>query len=244
MIKEAIQYIVGMSKNEMVQHEGKTYSTRPLNRLDKTPGVSDLTLRSLSGLVDYVKSNFDHEHKMMIHVESPTKVTVFDALDHDNDRRVYVTAKAMLPDITFGRYQDSESFNIMLQSCFVHVDDDDEENREDSRLVLKILSSIVEDETVKTVDDGLTQSVVAKTGVATVGEAKVPNPVTLKPFRTFVEVTQPASEFILRLQKGPVAALFEADGAAWELNAMKNIKDHLREELKELIESGTIIIVA
>ena len=46
------------------------------------------------------------------------------------------------------------------------------------------------------------QKVAARTGFATTGLAAVPNPVTLKPFRTFVEVPQPASEFVLRLKEG------------------------------------------
>lgn len=236
MIKEAIQYIVGMANNEMVKHDEKTYSTRQLHRLDKTPGVEPLTLRSLSGLVDYIKSNFDHERKMMVHVESPTLVRVFDALDNDNDRRSYVQSKAMLPNIQFDRYLTSEQFSIMLQSCFVETDH--------RQVVLKVVGSIVEDESVTTLDDGMTQKVAAKRGVATIGSTEVPNPVLLKPFRTFVEVTQPESAFILRIRKGPEAALYEADGAAWELNAMQNIKEYLDGELKELIESGTIVIVA
>lgn len=236
MIKEALQYIVGMGKNEMVEHEGKNYSTKALHRLDKTPGVAPLELRSLSGLVDYIKSNFDHDLKLMVHVESPTSVSVFDSLDHDNNRRIYVQANAMLPHITFERFQDTESFNIMLQSCFVKNDNRDK--------LLKIVGSIVEDEAVTTSDDGVSQRVAARTGVAAIDLIEAPNPIKLKPFRTFVEVTQPESEFILRLRKGPEAALFEADGAAWELNAMENIKDHLAKELKELIEQKNVIIVA
>ena len=172
----------------------------------------------------------------MVHVESPTKVSVFDALDLDNSRQTYVVAKAMLPQIQFERFLESEKFNIMLQSCFVP-----NAHRE---LVLKVIGSIVEDATVQTKDDGVTQSVTAKTGVATVGNEKVPNPVLLKPFRTFVEVPQPESEFVLRVRKGPEAALFEADGAAWELNAMQNIKDYLQAELAELITTKRVVIVA
>ena len=44
-------------------------------------------------------------------------------------------------------------------------------------------------------------------------DVKVPNPVTLRPFRTFIEVEQPESKFIFRMREGGRCAIFEADGA-------------------------------
>ena len=65
----------------------------------------------------------------------------------------------------------------------------------------------------------------------------VPNPCRLRPIRTFTEVEQPASLFVFRLEQGSnetvTGALFEADGGAWKLEAMSNIKRYLDEELKE-----------
>jgi hypothetical protein len=84
---------------------------------------------------------------------------------------------------------------------------------EDRDIMLKVVGNIKE-ETVNTIgDDGVSQAVVAKMGVATVANVKVPNPVVLKPYRTFVEVDQPESEFIFRMQSGPRCALFEATAA-------------------------------
>jgi len=57
------------------------------------------------------------------------------------------------------------------------------------------------------------------TGVAAVENINLPNTVTLKPFRTFAEVSQPESEFVLRLKEGNRVGLFEADGGARELNS-------------------------
>nr|WP_308421247.1 hypothetical protein [Psychrobacillus lasiicapitis] len=197
--------------------------------------VNSINVRSLSGLVDYVKSNFDHERPVMIHVESPTKVNVFDALNDVNDRRTYVKAGALLPSITFEQFVDREKFQIMLQACFVANPDKEQ--------VLKVVSAIIEENSVQTQDDGVTQRVTAKTGVATVGNVNVPNPVTLKPFRTFAEVSQPESEFVLRLKEGGRVGLFEADGGAWELNAMANIATYLEEALAEEIETKKVYII-
>ncbi|MEK4715360.1 hypothetical protein [Sporosarcina sp. FSL K6-5500] len=235
MLKEFTQYLLGLKRPEIVEANGNIYSTINLTQLDPEHDVAAIKIRSLSGLVDYVKSNFDHERPVMIHVESPTSVNLFDSLNVVNDRRIYVKANALLPDITFERYMSRENFNVMLQSCFV--------GNEDKERVLKVISSIIEENSVTQNDDGVSQRVTAKTGVATVGNANVPNPVALKPFRTFVEVGQPESEFILRLKEGAQVGLFQADGGAWELNAMANIAEYLEFNLAIEIKEKKVYII-
>lgn len=84
-------------------------------------------------------------------------------------------------------------------------------------------------------DDGISQKATVKTGIASKGDAIVPNPVKLQPYRTFHEVEQPMSEFIFRMKSddGVRCALFEADGGAWENVAMKKIKEYLEVELAD-----------
>lgn len=74
------------------------------------------------------------------------------------------------------------------------------------------------------------------------GEALIPNPVVLKPYRTFLEVDQPESAFIFRMKEGHgvECAIFEADGGAWMMEAMQNIKAYLEKEL-EGMEQFTVI---
>lgn len=55
---------------------------------------------------------------------------------------------------------------------------------------------------------------------------------------------QPESQFVFRMKEdkydGVQCALFEADGGAWRLNAMANIKAYLAHELNDL-EQFTVI---
>jgi len=81
-------------------------------------------------------------------------------------------------------------------------------------------------------------------GVASVSEVRVPNPVSMKPYRTFVEVDQPESNFIFRMREGMQAALFEADGGAWKNVAMNNIKKYFDDNLDDEIESGHVTVIA
>lgn len=59
----------------------------------------------------------------------------------------------------------------------------------------------------------------------------MPNPVYLAPYRTFAEIEQPVSKFVFRMESGPKAALFEADGGAWKNEAILKIKEYLQKEL-------------
>jgi hypothetical protein len=115
----------------------------------------------------------------------------------------------------------------MIQSCFLP--------NEASAAVLKVVGNIVEENVQSTSDNGVSQKVTAKAGIAMVTEIDVPNPVVLCPFRTFAEVDQPESKFVFRMRggdgNGVKAAIFEADGGIWRIYAMQNVKKYLQEKL-------------
>lgn len=193
-----------------------------------------LCINTLSGVVEYIKNGVDHEAIVdgwMIHVIDPATVTVVSGLfGRAEQRREYLhaTAGAVLKDADFvyGNFYDAESFNIKIQSVF--VDNDDKER------VLRLVGNIKEENVRQTSDDGVTQNVTARSGIARVEDVPVPNPVELMPYRTFREVAQPVSSFVLRLRQGregqmPTCALFEADGGAWKLRAIQSIANYLRE---------------
>jgi hypothetical protein len=46
------------------------------------------------------------------------------------------------------------------------------------------------------------------------------------------------------MRKGPECALFEADGGAWKLAAMRNIKEYLEKALAPEIDTGKVIVIA
>jgi hypothetical protein len=235
MIKEALQYLINLGRNEIFYENGQTFSTNKPHLLEE-PIANKLNVRSLSGIVEYLTSNFDTDDKLMVHVESPTEVVAFSDLNGDRNREVFINASAMLPSFQFDRWYDSEEFNIKLQSAFCPNDD--------RNIMLQVVGNIREENVRQVGDDGVSQAVQAKVGVATVATVQVPNPVMLAPYRTFVEVEQPESEFIFRMQNGPRCALFEADGGAWKLAAMRSIKEYLQAALETEIEAGRITIIS
>ena len=59
MIKEALQYIVGLNKTELVEVGGETYSDKSLHRVKHNPKAESLWLYTLTSLMDYIESGAD-----------------------------------------------------------------------------------------------------------------------------------------------------------------------------------------
>lgn len=244
MIKKAFEYIVGLSAPVVQEIKGETYSDKPLNRISYVPRANSIEMGTLSSLIDYIKSGVDiFSEKMIIHVLSPTHVSMYSALDDERKREYVVEVKANVPAFAFNQFIDHESFCIGVQSKFLDpVFNEDN----DKRLLLKFAGTVESGSISEYGDDGVSQKATVKTGIASKGEALVPNPVILKPYRTFVEVEQPESSFIFRMKedkysKGINCGLYEADGGAWKIAAMERIKAYL---VKELAEYEQFIIIS
>lgn len=229
MIRAALEYINGLKEPTIKEIDGNTYSDKPLERISYIPYAGAIEMKTLSSFVEYIKANIDEmSDKMIVHVVSPTEVRLYSALDMDRKREYLVKVNAELPNFRFGNFIDHESFVIALQSKFVSNADRD--------LVLKFAGTVEDGTVAEYGDDGVTQKATVKTGVASKADAVVPNPVNLIPYRTFLEVQQPASDFIFRMKSscGVQCAIFEADGGAWKNEAMNNIKEYLKNELADL----------
>ena len=240
MIKKALEYIVGLSSPTIQEIDCETYSDKPLHRISYVPRAKSIEMSTLSSLIDYIKSGVDRfESHMIIHVQSPTCVSMYSALDVEREREYVVEVKANVPAFNFNQFQDHEAFCIGVQSKCI----DDPET--DKALLLRFAGTVEAGSVAEYGDDGVSQKATVKTGIASKGEALVPSPALLKPFRTFVEVEQPASRFIFRMKedkysKGIQCALFEADGGAWKLEAMQSITSYLESEL-ENVDGFTVI---
>lgn len=244
MLKKAMEYLVGLGEahiKEVKLPDGavQLYSDKPLNRLSKhTPAAESVRMGTLTSLVDYVKAGVDRmADKMIIHVTSPQEACLLSQLNENRERECLVRVEAQIPDFPYGRFIGHEEFCINAQAKFM----DDPET--DKGLLLKFAGTVENGTVAEYGDNGVTQKATVKRGIASKTEAIVPNPVRLRPYRTFIEVEQPASEFIFRMKDsgGVSCALFEADGGAWKNAAMKNIKDYLESELADFKGRFTVI---
>ena len=177
--------------------------------------------------VDYLKTDLNNlkNQRLIVAVEKNDEVCVWSENDELEHRTLLVDVKARIPELSFGRFLSSEQFNIMLQSNF--IDDNDRGT------LLEFASALKIENGAEIEDTGVYQVATVKTGVASLAKGKTPNPVTLRPYRTFGEVEQPASLFVFRIDKQANMALFEADGKRWVADAVGNIAAYLKEQLAD-----------
>ncbi len=224
MLKEAIEKIEQMAKPSLVKILERDYSSKPIYPiLDPSPKALDL--QTLTGLRDYLLGNIDKltPEALLLHIFDYANVALISKLEKPwLMRETYVAVKCDSPKFPFGQFMDVETFIIRMQSVFVPSSEVDG--------ILKIVGNVTDSVVKQFNDDGVTQQATVKAGVSRVENVAVPNPVTLAPYRTFLEVDQPKSKFVFRMKTGndaPMCALFEADGGFWKNDAIMKIKEWL-----------------
>lgn len=237
MIKEAIEKIQSITIQGMeprkIEIGGRTYITHNGHEYSDKPSYpATLRFTTLSGLSDYVEGGYDKSFLTgtpIIHVVDPHLVEYYgEAAPVYASRCDLAKAEPELPErFPFGRFMSGEEFMIRLQALFVQGVG----NWQD---VVEACAGIKKQDGIEYKDSGVTQTVAVQSGLSLAAMKKLPNPVILAPYRTFPEIEQPASKFILRAtdgRTGPELALFEGDGGAWRLTAMAAISEWLKNRL-------------
>lgn len=209
---------------------------------DKFTLPSRFDFTSLDGLVQTLKSEIreipDKTHTsgaVYINVETPKRVTVYSGLDEFNRRAALYQANCPRDGWQQGeKWLEHEKAMIALQSQF--------EPNEGTAYLLDFLSRITDENSVSSDDNGMTQTIQVKKGVSLAAREQIKPIVPLRPYRTFPEIAQPESNFLIRIREGCEIGIIEADGGMWQLAARKSIKAYLTENLSELVEAGKVIV--
>lgn len=215
----------------VISKDGKTFSALEMRPVLYEPRPAPIAVGTLSALVTYLADNVDgiDTGKSIVHVKSPGSVELLSGLNgEDRKRDVFLRAESDGARFRFGEFMGSEAFIIGLNSLFVPTAERD-------RLLAYVSSLRIENES-SVVDSGVSQEASVRIGVkGALTEMKaLPSPISLKPYRTFVEVDQPESLFIFRMKASDGdagLALFEADNGAWKREAMKNVAGWIGNEL-------------
>ena len=226
MLKELAQYIVGLSTPDIVEINGKQFSDRNLKRYDYQ-APEPLHFKSIQGLLEYIKADFDSTYEdSFIHVVDYDKIEFLSPLNDDNEREVYAICEPDKINLSFNKFIDRETFNIMLQSGFKPT--------YDLEIILSYIGNM-SDNAVRTIgDNGVSQEITIKQSTKGLVDVVVPNPVNLKPYKTFTEIEPVESSFIFRLKEGGYCSLFEADGGSWKIETMRSLQDYIEESLDAL----------
>ena len=240
MIKEALQYLVGLKDNKTYEIKGVTYSDHELHEITpKTYHRSRMMFGSLDAIVKMVRTELSDYTEtvgapVFIRIADHLNVEVFTRPDYQEQRLTPYLATCK--DVEFKEgWRDQQTAIIELKSRFLPT--------EDTNYLLSLISRLNSEQGVQSTDNGVSQTVTAKSGVSLMQTETVKPRLTLMPFRTFREVPQPESEFILRLDDKGRIGLFEADGGMWKIEAKLNIQEYLSEQLKPEIEDGLIVVM-
>lgn len=244
LTREFLEKVEEMVQPQTLTEGIRTFVDKPMHMLvDEIAADTPLHTNSLSSVADYIKSNADFDAlasdgRKIIHVEDEKTVWLYTEMNSFKKRSALLLASAWVSSFPFGQWLSLENFIISVQANFVTDEHRDE--------LLSFVATVKQDTGVEQQDDGVTQKVTTRSGVSLSRTSKVPNPITLRPFRTFSEVEQPESTFVFRIKAeeggGVKAALFAADGDAWRHDAILKIRDYFQTHV--IAEDDSVIVLA
>jgi hypothetical protein len=243
MLKEAIEKIQQLSQNTIVGigdehyllHDGSYTQIRP--ELD-FEGVKELT--SLEAVVCMMQRELSDKKApvpLFVEVKSHDEVTVFsEPIEELREMRLhpYIATATDVPGWAAEVNMGFDEAMIALRTRF--------QETPDIEYALKLLNDLTTGSKVTFNDNGVATSVVTKTGVALQSNQTIRPIITLKPYRTFQEVEQPASEFCIRVSERGIRFI-EADGGMWKLKARQNVKAWLEERLADEIKNKLVVVM-
>lgn len=244
LTRDFLEKVAEMAQPNTLTEGIRTFVDKPMHMLvDEIAADIPLRTNSLSSVADYIKSNADFDAlasdgRKIIHVEDEKTVWLYTEMNSFKKRSALLLASAWVSSFPFGQWLSLENFIISVQANFVTDEHRDE--------LLSFVATVKQDTGVEQQDDGVTQKVTTRSGVSLSRTSKVPNPITLRPFRTFSEVEQPESAFVFRIKAeegcGVKAALFAADGDAWRHDAILKIRDYFQTHV--IAEDDSVIVLA
>lgn len=242
MLKAAIEKIQEMSKPLIQEIEGRTFSVSTEGSAKEIRPCLDLAdtlpLASLDALVKMIKTEAISKYSAPFYIMVPNHMTVRcfaqpkEAIR--NFRQVFYEVNATdVPGWEEEAKLGFEAAQIAMRTRF--------QETPDTMYALKLLSEISNGAKITFSDNGIATSVVTQKGVSLQTNEAIRPIVSLKPYRTFQEVDQPASQFLIRINERGISFI-EADGGMWKLSARKTIKAYLDEALAPEIEAGTVVV--
>lgn len=231
MLKALYDAIRNDSTPNIVTEGQRKYSDKKLYPMSLDE-PEPLRVTSLDSVCDYIKTNVDKLciENLLLTVDSPSHVTLYSDLQGPFSQRFrYLTASMIEIELPLEKYFPAEDFNVLIQATIL--------NDFDKEKLLRYIANVKSVGEIGLYDDGTAQQVTVKKGISIVEKDVLPNPVTLAPFRTFLEIEQPESQFIFRIKEvnGTFHYLLkEADGGFWRNVAHQRIAEYLKNKLPDL----------
>ena len=236
MLAKMIDKIVSLKETKTFEIGGQTYADSQLTRIPPHVDRPEcIEVSGLDGICKLIRTELAKlDTVVMVQAKAHNAVEVMTTYLGDFSRNMLYKAKADAPGLRTG-FRGREVALIELRSLFIP--------NEGTAYLLDLLSRMTDENSVTTRDNGVTQQVEAKQGVSLNMLVDIKPRVQLQPFRTFLEIAQPESEFLIRVDPQEGIGFFEADGGIWKLEAKKNIADYFLKNMGDLIDAGKVVVM-
>lgn len=242
MLKEFVEHLQNTAQPKLEKIGASTFAIFPGGHVQEVRETIDhpdtLPLTSLDALVKLVRTEAMVSTDKPLYITIPDHLTVRCFTQPEPTERFYretfYEAKATdVPGWDAKVQLPFEEMQIALRTRF--------QETQDAVYAMKLLSDITTGGKITYNDNGIATSVVTKKGIDLQANELIRPIVTLKPYRTFQEVEQPESTFLIRVSERGITFI-ESDGGMWKLHARETVKEFLEAALKSEIEDGRVFI--
>lgn len=241
MLKEFIEHIQKTTAPTIFSRDGIDYcitnSGGVTQILPELPHPRKLELNSLDALVKIVKTEaMKMDAPLYITIPTHTSVVCFAQPKEAARWRRQCYYEAVATDVPGWEENTTMGFEeaqVAMRTRF--------QETPDVLYLQKLLSEITLGAKVTRNDNGVATTVVTQKGIAMQGSESIRPIVTLRPYRTFQEVEQPESTFLIRVDERAIRFI-GADGGMWKLTARQTIKAFLEQSFAEEIASGAVVV--
>ena len=182
MLAKMIDKIVALKETKTFEIAGQTYADAPLTRIPPHVDRPDcISVSGLDGICKLIRTELAKINTViMVQAKSYKSVEVMTTYLPDFSRNILYRAEADVPGLRTG-FRGREVALIELRSLFIP--------NEGTAYLLDLLSRMTDENSVSTKDNGVTQTVEARQGVALNALVEVKPRIQLQPFRTFLEAS-------------------------------------------------------
>lgn len=241
MLKAAIEKIQDITKPYILRNDDHTYAVCADGKyVELVPNVVEpetVTLHSLSALVAFVKEEgIQRGRKLFLTVPDHERAVCCTSPDPEQREIRSVLYDCIAADVPGWGAKVSLGFEeaiIALRTRFQPTADTD--------YALRLLSSITSGGKVTLNDNGIATTIVTQKGISLQDNEVIRPIISLRPYRTFMELDQPESPFLIRVSERAITFV-EADGGMWKLAAKKTAAAFLANALADEISAGQVIV--
>lgn len=219
MIKQALEYLVGLGRQEVLYIDGVAYTDKPLSMVHDPENYEGVSLTSIDGLLDMVAGEInDHSTPLLITVRY-NQVRVHAAPTGPFHCRPVIASASRSADLPMRKEMTLEQMIPFIQTSFFRDCD--------QPYLLGLLSRITKESIKDIKDNGVTQVVTVRTGIDLRTEEKVRAIVTLRPDATFPVIERPEVQYLLRIDDPLISLRMLNDN--WTDTTAKRVLAYLRE---------------